>query len=265
MGRIITGQVIASTSMDAHGEALGEETIRNLFQQLADLSISFRNHVTSHAPVCRGFNKRLEQLPKDGLAIVVDLEVLDEDAFKQAGGFSIAFTNRTIRFGSDPAIRVLVNPRQFAFEEMARDIGRLLPPGQSIDVTERIEKAAVLEVAIIIVAFAAGAAAKGFFSKVGGELFDYLKKRRSLNTTAEPAIHLQIKCEIRSRPVVVLLVADPAVSPLELARVDVEAVSSHMEAVARDVEIQRAVGVIRPGPVVEVSFLVGADGTAIRK
>src|SRR6266851_853142 len=78
MGRIIKGQVIASTSVDAHGEALPEEAIRTFFEQLKDPSVSFRNHDTSQAPVCRGFNKRLERLPDSSLAIVIDLEVLDE-------------------------------------------------------------------------------------------------------------------------------------------------------------------------------------------
>jgi hypothetical protein len=205
------------------------------------------------------------RLPEGGLAIVIDLEVLNEDAFMAGGGFSIAFTNRTIRFGTNPAVRVLINPRQFAFEEMAHDIGRLLPPGESVDVTERIEKAGVLEAAIIIVTFAASAVASGFFNKAGGELFDYLKKRRSPNTPAEPTIHLHINCEIRRRPVVVLLVADSSVPPRDIARVDVEALVSHVEAIAQGAEIQRAVGIIRPGPVVEMTFLVKLDGSVIER
>src|SRR6266851_742908 len=166
MGRIIKGQVIASTSVDAHGEALPEEAIRTFFEQLKDPSVSFRNHQTSQAPVCRGFNKRLERLPDSSLAIVIDLEVLDEEAFNAVGGFSIAYTNRTVRFGVNPSVRVLINPRQFDFDQVAQDIGRLLPQGESIDVTERIEKAAIIEVAIIIVAFIASTVAKGFLSKV---------------------------------------------------------------------------------------------------
>ena len=265
MGRIIRGQVIASTGLDSHGESLSRETIGTLFRQLPEVSFSFRNHDTSAGPVCRGFNKRLKELPAGELAIALDLEVLDEEAFKSAGGFSIAFTNRTIRFGSDPTVKVLVNPRQFPLEQVAQEIGRLLPPGESVDVTERIEKAGVLEAVIIVVVFVAGGIAKGFFSKVGGELFDYLKKRRAGSPPVEPTIHLQVTVEVRKRPVVLLLVADPATSPWDLARVDVGAITAEVETLAENTDIQRAVGIIRTGPTIELRFLVSAEGAIIKK
>jgi hypothetical protein len=263
MGRIIRGQVIASTGLDAHGEALPEEAIQRLFEQLQDPSVSFRNHDTSQAPVCRGFNKRLERGADGNLAIVIDLEVLDEAAFNAFGGFSIAFTRGSVRFGSNPAVRVLVNPRHFDFEQVAKEIGDLLPQGESLDVTERIEKTAVLEAAIIVVTFIAGAAAKGFLGKVGGELFDYLKKRRSHASPAEPTIHLHVTCEIRQRPVVLLLVADPLASPSDLAGVDLEALMARVEAFAAGAEIQRAVGIIRPGGSVELCFVMLPSGRTI--
>ncbi len=263
MGRIIRGQVIASTELDSHGERLSRDAIETLFRQLPEISLSFRNHDTSVGPVCRGFNKRLQELPTGELAIVLDLEVLNEGAFETAGGFSIAFTNQTIRFGSDPAVKVLINPRQLPFEQVADEIGRLLPQGESIDVTERIEKAGVLEAAIIVVAFVAGGVAKGLFSRVGSELFDYLKKRRVGSPPVEPTIHLQTTVEVRKRPVVLLLVADPATPPWDLARVDVDAIASQLEALAQRTEVQRAVGIIRPGPTIELRFLVSADGAII--
>jgi hypothetical protein len=208
MGRIIRGQVIASTGLDAHGEALPEEAIQRLFEQLQDPS-----------------------------------------AFSAFGGFSIAFTRGSVRFGPNPAV--------------AKEIGDLLPQGESLDVTERIEKTAVLEAAIIVVTFIAGAAAKGFLGKVGGELFDYLKKRRSHASPAEPTIHLHVTCEIRQRPVVLLLVADPLASPSDLAGVDLEALMARVEAFAAGAEIQRAVGIIRPGGSVELCFVMLPSGRTI--
>lgn len=209
MSKLITGQVIASTAVDSHGEALSEEAIRALFAQLKDPSVSFRNHDTSHAPVCRGFNKRLERRPDGSLAIVLDLEVLDEAAFATAGGFSIAFTNRTVRFGTNPSVRILINPRQLDFDSIAQDVGRLLPEGTSVDITERIEKAAIPSEVIIVVSFVAGAIAAGFLNKIGSDLFDYLKKRRAPENPAPQTIHLHVTCDIHRRPVVLLLVADP--------------------------------------------------------
>jgi hypothetical protein len=85
MGRIIRGQVITSTALDSHGDRLSRETIKKLFQQLPEVWFSFRNHDMSAQPVSRGFNKRLKELPSGELAITLDLEVLDEEAFKSTG------------------------------------------------------------------------------------------------------------------------------------------------------------------------------------
>jgi hypothetical protein len=265
MGRIISGQVIASTALDSHGERLSRETIETLFRQLPEVSFSFHNHDTSVGPVCRGFNKHLQELPSGELAIALDLEVLDEEAFQSTGGFSIAFINRTIQFGSDPVVKVLVNPRQFPFDQMAEEIGQLLPPGESIDVSERIEKTGVLETAIIVVAIAVGGVATGFLNKIGAELFDYLKKLRTGNPPTEPTIHVQTTVEVHKRPVVLVLVADPATPPNHLAQVDVDAVTSQVESLAGTANVQRCIGVIRPGPTVELRFLVRADGAIIKK
>lgn len=263
MGRVIRGQVIASTAVDSHGEQISPEAIESLFRQVQEPWLTYCDHDTSVAPVCRGYNKRLEKRANGELAIVLDLEVLNEEAFAQRGGFSIAFTNRTMRFGDSPAVRILINPRQFGFEQVAYDMGRLLPHGQGIDVTERVEKAAILEGAIIVVAFVIGGIAKGFFSKAGGELYDYLKKLRTGTPPKEPTLHLHATLTVLQKPIVLLLVADPATSAWDLAAVDFDALATTVEAMPGVEEIQRVVGVIHPGPTVELRFMVRADGNTL--
>ena len=63
-------------------------------------------------------------------------------------------------------------------------------------------------------------------------------------------IHLQTAIEVRKSPVVLLLVADPATPPWDLAQVDVDAITAQVETLAGTADIQRGVGIIRPGPTV---------------
>jgi hypothetical protein len=106
MGRVITGQIIASTHLDLIGERLTREELQQLFSQIPQEWVSAVGHDLSRPPIIRGFNKRLEELPDGELAITLDIEVLDEEAFREMGGFSIAFTRETIRFGDgEPSIR----------------------------------------------------------------------------------------------------------------------------------------------------------------
>jgi len=262
--RIIENQVVAGTNLDLHGEQIAPEVLVRLFAQMADPMVNHSEHDGTRSPVTRMSNKRLVQRPDGSLAIVVDIEVLDEVEFARMGGFSIAFTNRTIRIGGQPCIQILINPRQLPFEEIARDLAALTPPGYSIDITERIEKTAVADGVIVIVALTVAGVAKGFLSKVGAELFEYLKRRRGGTSTKEPAIQIEGTVDVGGRAVTLLLAVDPSVSATELTSVDLDAAAVQLERMAKGAGVNRAVGFIRPGPVIEVTFLVRPDGSIAR-
>lgn len=263
MGRIIKGQVIASTGLDLHGESLTEEMVRIFYEQLPDVIVNNNNHDMSERPVSRGFNKELVTLSSGELAITMDVEVLDEESFAEMGGVSIAFTNHTLRYGdSEPAVRVLVNPRHYDFEEFANELAALKPPGYTLDVTERVEKAAVVEAVIVVVAFAASTFAAGFLTKAGGAFFEYLKQSRGRKKTGEqsPTIQLRVEVAVENKLVVVLLQADADVPPSEIAAIDLESLESRTQEIVRDGNVQRIVGKLRQGPTVDMDFFVEEDG-----
>src|ERR1043165_3958749 len=99
MLRVVTDQIIASTSLDSHGERLSEAELTSYFEQIAENSVGVSAHDLFQVPAFRSFNKRLWRTPAGALAIVVDVEVLDEERYSTFGGYSIAFTRRHWRFG----------------------------------------------------------------------------------------------------------------------------------------------------------------------
>ena len=179
MGRIIKGQVLATTGLDADRESLSERELTELFVQMSDEFPSTVSHDLSQSPVVRAFNKRLERLPNGDLAIKVDLEVFDEQAFARYGGMSIGFYRRHVRFGAgDPVVSVTINSRQFDFDEAVKDASssiRMRP----MEVVERVEKAFGLETAIITILVTAAAIGgiavreifSGFFNSMGADLY----------------------------------------------------------------------------------------------
>jgi hypothetical protein len=82
VGRVITGQIIASTHLDSTGERLTREELQQLFSQIPQEWVGAVVHDLSRPPITRSFNKRLEELPDGELAITLDIEVLDEEAFR---------------------------------------------------------------------------------------------------------------------------------------------------------------------------------------
>ncbi|MGH7453536.1 MAG: hypothetical protein ACRENG_19460, partial [bacterium] len=152
MGRIIHDQTIASTHIDSHGEKLTWAELQSFFNQLDVSTPTGVMHDTSRPPAVRFLGKRLTKLPDGELAIKIDYEILDEDTFANMGGFSISFTRLTHRYGSGhPVFCVLINPRQFDFEEASKLIQSCVPSDITFDVAERIEKGDVLTTAIIAV------------------------------------------------------------------------------------------------------------------
>jgi len=261
VGRMIYGQVIASTGPDLHGERLDPQTIRTLFSQIERAWIGGVEHDIASRPAAKASNFRLQDTSDGGLKILADIEVLDENTFARMGGFSISFTRTTVRMGRAkmPAARVLVNPRQFDFDEMA-ELGKELDlRGYTLDVTERIEKAAVLETAVIVVVMnIVLKIADGFLSAVGADLYKALRSRKRKDNPSAP---VKLLLELQ-QPVRCILDVDPAVSPKEFARLE-EFLPLELPASIPSKRIARIVGHVRPGPSVTLAFAVLDDGTCL--
>ena len=265
MARVITGQTIASTHVDSSGEQITREQLQHLFDQIPAEYVAATQHDLSKPPIAKGFNKRLEVLPDGELAIKLDIEILDEEAFAEMGGFSIAFTRKTIRLGDgEPLMRILVNPQQFDFQEVLRSVEQIIPLDATVDITERVEKGDFLRDAIIIVTvFAFSHVAGGFFGAIGQDLHGRLKTlRRKDHPEGRSEIHLDVHFS-ETQHFRVFLVITEEVSPAEVGGVDIGQLSSLLALYPQARTASRIVGKLLPGPVVEIDFFVMPDGMVI--
>lgn len=177
--RLLRDQTLASTHTDRSGDRIPSEALRTLFDQLSSETISGVMHDISRPPIVRILARRLEELPDGELAIKIDYEILDEEAYAEMGGFSISFLRGVFRSGAGaPMFRVLVNPDQFDVEAAAKSLRDVISPQTAFDVVERVEKALGVPEAILIVClWMGGEILRGFLAGVGADL---LKTLRSL-------------------------------------------------------------------------------------
>ena len=262
MGRIICGQVIAGTGPDLHGPGIGSDVIRTLFYQMQRARIGGVEHDMALPPAARASNFRLTGTADGGLKILADIEVLDEEAFRRMGGFSISFTRTTVRIGraDKPAARVLVNPEQFDFDQMSQLGEQLELHDYTLDVTELIQKAALLQIAVIaLVIYSVAEIGKAFLAEVGADLYRSIRRSRRVDNPAGP-VKLQLHL---THPVPCILDVNPAVSPEEFARLGEFLPADQLPAGIPIERIARAVGRVDPGPSVRLLFIVLDDGSCI--
>jgi|GEM_PF-5381214 len=231
MLRVVTDQIIASTSLDSHGERLSEAELTSYFEQMAENSVGVSAHDLSQVPAFRSFNKRLLRTPAGDLAIVVDVEVLDEERYSTFGGYSIAFTRRHWRFGRAPSYpRITINTRQFDFDAVGPRLAESLPR-TPFELVERVEKIDVATLAIIgiavggylvvkVTAAAISSVFAGFFEEAGKDLYHAAKRlprSDQPNGPIEVQFHLHLH-EPPRRPAIIIS-ADPRCTENDVAAV----------------------------------------------
>ena len=73
-------------------------------------------HDFSNAVVARAYNKRLVPIDEGEYAIMVDIDIFDEEVFKRNNGYSISYTS-PMKLVKDPntayEAEILINPRNF--------------------------------------------------------------------------------------------------------------------------------------------------------
>ena len=266
MGRIIDGQIIASTRLDAHGERLEREELEALFARLPDEILSGVNHDVSQPPICRAFNKRLE-LQNDGETVVrVDVEVFDEELFSTFGGFSIAFSRRRIRIGhGDAVVEVSVNPQQFDIQDVVNAVGGINGETGTADVVERIEKGRLLETAIVSIAVFVGLQTfGGFFNAAGAALFELFRRQKRSDKPSGPvSIQFHLHLEGRYRVPVVVLAVEPGCTVSDIRSIDGHALLALVEARFGQARIQKVAGRVLHGGIVEIDHVTAYDGRLI--
>jgi hypothetical protein len=246
-----------------HGECLSREELEALFAQWPEGLVSGVNHDISALPVCRVFNKRLEIEPDDELSLKVDVEVLDEDRFSSFGGFSIAFSRLRVRVGQGDAVAVIsVNPRHFNIDEVIAAIASTNGEVGTIDVVERVEKASLIETAVVAIAVFVGLQTfSGFFNAAGAALFELLRRQRRADDPSAPIriqFHLHLHPD-RRVPVVVLTAAADCIAA-DVQSVDGPALLSLVEARFGHTPVQKVAGRLLPGGIIEIDHVTALDG-----
>lgn len=272
--RQIVGQVLATTEVDSHGDQLSRDELYSYFEQTEDPSPVYFDHDTSKPPVARLYNKRFEQLPTGAWAIKADIEVLDEERFRQGGGISISYTSgRALGAGPDaPDVTVLIDPQAFGSIEKYRDLLDCSGPELTVAVAELKRKTAG-EVAIMVVTFAGVSIAGGFFGQVGADAYKRLKrvlveKSGDLEKAAGrvTAHHVKFPMDIGGRSATVTIEFPPGqLQAIDAPTVDLEDAQQFIRGVVGDSELREVSVSFSPEPPHwRVEFFIDDDGNVVR-
>jgi hypothetical protein len=129
------------------------------------------DHDAGSTPVARAFHPRLERLDSGALALVSDIEVFDEERYRQFRGFSIAFHRTRQTKGAPPTVELSFNPRQIPPQEIEKVLAAVPGPrGEEVASIERVEKSAV-EIAVLVFVFVS----RGFWDEAGADLYRWTK------------------------------------------------------------------------------------------
>jgi hypothetical protein len=192
--RTVHGQILASTSIDSDGDSIPEEELRSLFNQTPDPCMAWDNHDASKPPICKMYNKRLVRLDNGNLAIMCDLDVIDEEAFSAQGGFSISFSLGRCSKNPDrqPELAIYFNPRVLPKEEV-ESLVDLSTDEFQIDTIYLKQKSLNVPM-IIILSFAGGAIASGFLNELGSDIYKTIRaKLKDLAQYAETNFNTELE------------------------------------------------------------------------
>lgn len=251
MARIIKGQIVASTALDAHGERLTVAELARFASEMPSSRLLNVNHELTRPPVARAFNNRLDELP-DGTAVIrCDVEVLDEAQVADLTGMSISFHRQP----DTPSAEVMVsfNPK---FVERAR-LERLVADddlAERVTLAERSERALIPTLLVIYVIVA-----KGFWNEAGADLYR-LCKRLAQNAFADRGgeLVLWIKAEEGCPEILVRLPTDLVDS---VVPIDVQVLAGEAQALAPGNSIIKIVAAMTPGGTARIEFAVDDRGT----
>lgn len=271
--RIIEGQIIATTTLDRHGERIPKEGLQILFDKMPDEQYLNQNHDLSKPIVGRLFNKAFVALENDEFAIRVDVEVYDEELFAKFGGISIAFTRRSYTSNPtrEPEIELLFNPAIIDAEDIL-PISRLSNRSIQINSTELHQKS-VDTIGIIVIAFISSSIAAGFFKEVGADIYKAFKsklvdlgEKYRTSGRAELKFHFRFTATLGSKDVDVLVISDTDELSIVLTQgILIEPILQTISAYAESGDISRAtIGICKELPYLEITDVRSKEGKAAK-
>ncbi len=270
--RTIKEQIVASTNYDLHGDKLGREQLLNLFDQMPDEQILNRHHDLSKPPIGKLYNKQFKSLNNGEYAIIADIDIYDEQAFSEYGGFSISYTGNRTTLNPDrlPEVDVLYNPL-FWDANTLHPLLTLSNESLQIDLVELKQKQ-LEEIVTLIIRFAALSAAAGFFGKFGADIYDALKtrlrniaERQKIEKNTDILFHVLFTADYGKEPLEVLIELNS--SDLELTNQNTASIDSAIEYVKKVVgnsNIKRvALKMLEQKPFWEINYFIDNDGKIV--
>lgn len=212
--KIIFEQVMTTTNLDSQGDKLTRDELQQIFDTMPAEVLIGIEHDASLPPMGRGFNKKMKQLDSGEWAIVMDVEVWDEQLLKGFGGFSVGFNRGRIctAYPGRPAdLEIRLNPLHYP-EEVFQDIVMMSTDSLNINTVE-VKQRAEDPMAIAVLKFVSAAVAAGFFGQIGSEAFNLLRKTLAdlpfrTKSGKRGAVHILTPFEKWDRTYQVVLVID---------------------------------------------------------
>jgi len=175
--KTIKKQPIVTSSTDLHGDRIPVDVLKQFYEDMPDPWVLNNNHDISKPPVGIGYNKQFGQIDGGVWAIMMDVDVLDEDEFKKMGGFSISYLRNKITMNpkQDGHIEIIFNPMVLSESEI-NGLVSLSTDEIQIDAMEVIQKAYEISF-VLILKFCSLAFFAAFFAKMGSDTWDLLKNK----------------------------------------------------------------------------------------
>lgn len=192
--KTIKNQIVVTSGVDLHGDSIPLEILKEFHEQMPEPWLLNNNHDVSKPPIAIGYNKKFSEIEDGKWAIMMDVDILDEEEFKKMGGFSISYLRNLVTM--DPSkpgdVEILFNPMVVTKSEID-ELVSLSTEKLQIDARELIQKAFEIPF-VLILKFSTLAFFTAFFGKMGSDTWDLLrdkikslaqkkKKKRNFNTS----------------------------------------------------------------------------------
>lgn len=265
-------QILATTSVDAHGEKLSKDELVELCSYFSPKMVINNEHDLSLPPIAVATNLSIVAFGDSEWAMVGDVVVNDEATFNIKGGFSMSWLADiyTTKPNEPADIEIYFNPRYFSENEA---LSLIQPSNDLVTINARQLKQKALEpVLILIIKFVSASALAGFFGKAGADAYDGLKKKiSSLVSNKEKegqSVALQLHIPNNINPLKAELILEVPGDLIEYARagaLDFESAVICAKRLPYSSSLQKVVITsYKKPPVWQVKYYIKGDGSVVK-
>lgn len=175
--RTIKNQILTSTKIDSDNERISTDKLFNIYLQIQNDSFLTQDHDLSKRPIAKLYNKQFIEIDDDEFAIVADIDIFDEEAFKNYRGFSISYISETFKLFPDKKaeIDIIFNPKYFDYKQIQEIVN--LSTDHFVISGNILKQKGIESTAILILKFISASYVAGFFGKAGSNLYDKIKEK----------------------------------------------------------------------------------------